>query len=194
MATFPLQVEYIDHDILAEIPERHCGVAIKVVDKVGPLLEHRIMGQSLFQYDGVISGLSRYLADMRRVTAGSPLDNFGAPDKRGYLSKACDGLAVDQNLAGVLYDLTGSYTVSFLNAIAFNLLNMAIAALLLRRARRCMLYGFKQMLIKPLMTYGAIEAFNVRILCWFARLNESGRNSRVRLILVPRYRHSREWP
>ena len=38
-------------------------------------------------------------------------------------------------MAGALYDLTGSYTVSFLNAIAFNLFNMAIAGTLLMRAK-----------------------------------------------------------
>jgi MFS family permease len=45
------------------------------------------------------------------------------------------GMAFGGWMAGVLYDLTGSYTVSFLNAIAFNLLNMMIAALLLHRAK-----------------------------------------------------------
>lgn len=45
------------------------------------------------------------------------------------------GMALGGWMAGVLYDLTGSYTVSFLNAIGFNVLNMAIAAFLLHRAR-----------------------------------------------------------
>ena len=46
------------------------------------------------------------------------------------------GMALGAWLAGVLYDLTGSYTASYLNAIGFNVLNMAIAADLLRRAGR----------------------------------------------------------
>ena len=45
------------------------------------------------------------------------------------------GMALGGWLAGALYDLTGSYTASFVNAVAFNLMNMAIAAWLLRRAR-----------------------------------------------------------
>jgi cyanate permease len=38
-------------------------------------------------------------------------------------------------MAGLLYDWTGSYRLAFINAIGFNLLNMAIAFVLLRRAR-----------------------------------------------------------
>jgi len=45
------------------------------------------------------------------------------------------GMAVGAWMAGALYDLTGSYTASYLNAIAFNALNFAIAAALLRRTR-----------------------------------------------------------
>jgi MFS family permease len=46
------------------------------------------------------------------------------------------GMALGGWMAGALYDLTGSYTISFLNAIGFNLMNMAIAVLLLRRRGR----------------------------------------------------------
>jgi MFS family permease len=53
------------------------------------------------------------------------------------LSTLC-GMAVGSYMAGALYDLTGSYTASYVNAIAFNLLNMAIAAGLLRQALRLM--------------------------------------------------------
>ncbi|MGI9335817.1 MAG: MFS transporter, partial [Gammaproteobacteria bacterium] len=45
------------------------------------------------------------------------------------------GMALGAWMAGVLYDLTGSYTLSFVNAIAFNLVNMALAVMLLMRAR-----------------------------------------------------------
>jgi len=45
------------------------------------------------------------------------------------------GMALGGWMAGALYDLTGSYTVSFLNAIAFNILNMIIAGTLLMRAK-----------------------------------------------------------
>ena len=45
------------------------------------------------------------------------------------------GMALGGWMAGALYDLTGSYQVSFLNAIAFNVANMAIAGTLLGRAK-----------------------------------------------------------
>ena len=45
------------------------------------------------------------------------------------------GMAFGGWIAGVLYDLTGSYTVSFLNAIGFNILNLWIAASLLKKSR-----------------------------------------------------------
>jgi MFS family permease len=44
------------------------------------------------------------------------------------------GMALGGWMAGALYDLTGSYTLSFINAIAFNLMNMAIAGVLIRRS------------------------------------------------------------
>ena len=46
------------------------------------------------------------------------------------------GMAVGGWIAGALYDLTGSYTASFINAIAFNIFNLIIAQALLRRAKR----------------------------------------------------------
>lgn len=45
------------------------------------------------------------------------------------------GMALGAWMAGVLYDLTGSYTLSFINAIGFNILNMGFAMMLLMRAR-----------------------------------------------------------
>ena len=45
------------------------------------------------------------------------------------------GMAFGGWIAGILYDLTGSYTVSFLNAIGFNILNLWIAASLLKQSR-----------------------------------------------------------
>ena len=45
------------------------------------------------------------------------------------------GMALGGWMAGALFDLTGSYTASFVNAIAFNVLNMAIVAALIRRRR-----------------------------------------------------------
>ena len=45
------------------------------------------------------------------------------------------GMAFGGWIAGLLYDLTGSYTVSFVNAIGFNILNLWIAASLLKEAR-----------------------------------------------------------
>lgn len=45
------------------------------------------------------------------------------------------GMALGGWVAGFLYDLTGSYTVSFVNALAFNVMNFLIVAFLLTRAR-----------------------------------------------------------
>ena len=41
------------------------------------------------------------------------------------------GMAIGGWMTGLIYDLTGSYAVAFLNGIAWNLLNMAIAFMLL---------------------------------------------------------------
>lgn len=43
------------------------------------------------------------------------------------------GMALGGWMAGALYDLTGSYDAAFVNAVAFNILNMVIAGMLLRR-------------------------------------------------------------
>ena len=39
-------------------------------------------------------------------------------------------------MAGAIYDLTGSYDAAFINAIAFNIANLALAVGLRRRAER----------------------------------------------------------
>jgi len=52
------------------------------------------------------------------------------------LSMTLFGMALGGWLAGLLYDLTGSYRMAFINAVAFNLVNMAIAGVLLRRSHR----------------------------------------------------------
>ncbi len=44
------------------------------------------------------------------------------------------GMAAGAWLAGVIHDLTGSYRLAFVNAVAFNIAHLAIAAFLLRRA------------------------------------------------------------
>ena len=46
------------------------------------------------------------------------------------------GMALGGWMSGVIFDLTGSYRAAFLNGIAWNLLNMAIAGALLWRARK----------------------------------------------------------
>ena len=46
------------------------------------------------------------------------------------------GMALGGWMSGYIFDLTGSYRAAFLNGLAWNLLNGAIAAFLLMRARR----------------------------------------------------------
>jgi len=46
------------------------------------------------------------------------------------------GMALGGWMSGVIFDMTGSYRAAFLNGIAWNLLNMAIAFSLLWRVRR----------------------------------------------------------
>jgi MFS family permease len=52
------------------------------------------------------------------------------------LTSTLVGMALGGWLSGALFDLTGSYRAAFLNGIAWNLLNMAIALTLLLRARK----------------------------------------------------------
>ena len=46
------------------------------------------------------------------------------------------GMALGGWMSGKVFDLTGSYHAAFINGIGWNLLNVAIAVFLLRRARR----------------------------------------------------------
>ena len=46
------------------------------------------------------------------------------------------GMAIGGWMSGWIYDLTGSYQLAFLNGIAFNFLNIAIALMILIRTRR----------------------------------------------------------
>ena len=46
------------------------------------------------------------------------------------------GMALGGWMSGAIFDLTGSYRAAFMNGIAWNLLNLTIALLLLRRAQR----------------------------------------------------------
>jgi len=46
------------------------------------------------------------------------------------------GMALGGWMSGKIFDLTGSYQAAFLNGIAWNLLNLAIVLVLLRRVQR----------------------------------------------------------
>jgi MFS family permease len=52
------------------------------------------------------------------------------------LTSTLFGMALGGWMSGAIFDLTGSYRAAFLNGIAWNLLNMAIAGALLWRARK----------------------------------------------------------
>jgi hypothetical protein len=52
------------------------------------------------------------------------------------LTSTLFGMALGGWMSGAIFDLTGSYRAAFFNGIAWNLLNMAIAAGLLLRARK----------------------------------------------------------
>ena len=52
------------------------------------------------------------------------------------LTSTLFGMALGGWMSGVIFDLTGSYRAAFINGIAWNLLNMAIAGALLLRARK----------------------------------------------------------
>jgi predicted MFS family arabinose efflux permease len=46
------------------------------------------------------------------------------------------GMALGGWMSGVMYDLTGSYQAAFVNGVLWNLLNIWIAVMLLRRPLR----------------------------------------------------------
>src|SRR5882672_12205348 len=46
------------------------------------------------------------------------------------------GMALGGWMSGAIFDVTGSYRAAFVNSIAWNLLNLAVALLLLHRAGR----------------------------------------------------------
>jgi len=46
------------------------------------------------------------------------------------------GMALGGWMSGKVFDMTGSYHAAFLNGIAWNLVNLAIALVLLGRSRR----------------------------------------------------------
>jgi MFS family permease len=53
------------------------------------------------------------------------------------ISVTLAGMALGGWMAGAIYDWTGSYASALVNGIAWNIVNMAIAAWLLKRRRRC---------------------------------------------------------
>ncbi len=66
---------------------------------------------------------------------------FFRPDQAGsriglLFVATVGGMALGGWMAGALYDLSGSYTLSFINVIAFNIMNLAIVFYLLRRDKR----------------------------------------------------------
>jgi hypothetical protein len=52
------------------------------------------------------------------------------------ISSTLLGMALGGWMSGAVFDYTGSYHAAFINGVAWNLLNLTIAILLLRRAMR----------------------------------------------------------
>jgi hypothetical protein len=52
------------------------------------------------------------------------------------ISSTLLGMALGGWMSGAVFDYTGSYHAAFINGVAWNLLNLTIAVLLLRRAMR----------------------------------------------------------
>jgi MFS family permease len=51
------------------------------------------------------------------------------------------GMALGGWMSGLIFDLTGSYRAAFLNGLAWNLVNVSIMVLLLRRSKRRMAFA-----------------------------------------------------
>ena len=67
-------------------------------------------------------------------------ENFPASEAGGrvavVISSTLLGMALGGWMSGAVFDYTGSYHAAFINGVAWNLLNLTIAVLLLRRAMR----------------------------------------------------------
>jgi MFS family permease len=64
-----------------------------------------------------------------------PADEAGSRIGLVFVS-TIGGMALGGWMAGILYDITGSYTVSFINAIAFNAMNFGIAVFIQMKSNR----------------------------------------------------------
>jgi len=73
---------------------------------------------------------------------------YFAPEEAGVrlstvLTASVFGMALGGWISGVIFDWTGSYNTAFLNGIAWNLLNLIIAASLLRRSGRLLVRAWR---------------------------------------------------
>ena len=105
----------------------------------------RNVGHDVAVFDAMLAEGEHEFADA--LSRHQPRHVVLFEDNFNFLSKMClsrmrqaaltmVGMALGGWMSGVIFDLTGSYRVAFMNGIAFNLVNMAIAMVLLGRSRK----------------------------------------------------------
>src|SRR5690606_10829065 len=91
-----LEVEQLDADVAAEVPQRDGAVALGAVDEVGPRLELAVVGDAALERDVVERGATGRVPVGADVVALAVADDGGGPLERAELADAGDHPAVLQ--------------------------------------------------------------------------------------------------